>query len=69
MITLTIMILLAMIGAGLRLAWGATKLVFGLILFLICPILLVLAVLGAMKLLWLPVLLVVLFCGRAFAKC
>ena len=50
MLTLSIFVLMAVllasvISVGIRLAWGATKFIFGLGLFWFCPLLFVLAVL------------------------
>ena len=50
MLTLSILILMAVlfvsvISIGIRMAWGATKFIFGLGLFWFCPLLFVLAVL------------------------
>ena len=42
---LLFMLLFSVIGAGIRLAWGATKFIFGLGLFWFCPMLFVIIVL------------------------
>ena len=41
----TVVLLASVISIGIRLAWGATKFIFGLGLFWFCPLLFVLAVL------------------------
>ncbi len=69
MIILMIMILISLIGASLRFAWGLTKFLFGLGLFCICPLLFVLAVLfGAFHAVWLPIVIVGLIFGRGFMR-
>ena len=66
---LTAILLISVIGLGIRLAWGAAKFVFGLGLFWLCPILFVMAVmLGGFAHLWLPILIVGLLFGRGYRR-
>ena len=67
--TLTLILLISVICAGIRLAWGTAKFVFGLGLFWFCPILFVLVVLlGGFSHLWLPILIVGLLFGKGFRR-
>ena len=67
--TLTLILLISVICAGIRLAWGTAKFVFGLALFWFCPILFVLVVLlGGFSHLWLPILIVGLLFGKGFRR-
>ena len=74
MLTLSIMILMVMplasvISIGIRLAWGATKFLFGLGLFWFCPLLFVLAVLfGGFSHTWLLIVIVGLLFGGGFRR-
>ena len=74
MLTLSILILMAVlfvsvISIGIRMAWGATKFIFGLGLFWFCPLLFVLAVLfGLFSHMWLPILIVGLLFGGMFRR-
>ena len=74
MLTLSIMILMVMLLAsvvsiGIRLAWGATKFLFGLGLFWFCPLLFVLAVLfGGFSHTWLLSVTVGLLFGGGFRR-
>lgn len=64
-----IMLLAFVIGTGIRLAWGATKFIFGLGLFWFCPLLFVLAVLfGGFSHTWLLIVIIGLLCGRGFRR-
>lgn len=66
---LMIMLLFGVIKAGIRLAWGTTKFIFGLGLFWFCPLLFVLAVLfGGFSHLWLPIVIVGLLMGRGYRR-
>ena len=66
---LMFMLLLAVISAGIRLAWGITKFVFGLGLFWLCPLLFIVAVLfGAFSHSWLLIVIVGLLLGRGFFR-
>ena len=74
MLTLSILILMAVlfvsvISIGIRMAWGATKFIFGLGLFWFCPLLFVLAVLfGGFSHTWLLIVIVVLLFGGGFRR-
>ena len=74
MLTLSIMILMVMllasvISIGIRLAWGATKFLFGLGLFWFCPLLFVLAVLfGGFTHTWLLIVIVGMLFGSGFRR-
>ena len=74
MLTLSVLILMAMllagvISIGIRLAWGATKFFFGLGLFWFCPLLFVLAVLfGGFSHTWLLIVIVGLLFGGGFRR-
>ena len=74
MLTLSIMILMVMlfvsvISIGIRLAWGATKFLFGLGLFWFCQLLFVLAVLfGGFSHTWLLIVIVGLLFGGGFRR-
>ena len=74
MLTLSILILMAMllagvISIGIRLAWGATKFFFGLGLFWFCPLLFVLAVLfGGFSHTWLLIVIVGLLFSGGFRR-
>ena len=62
-------LLFGVVKAGLKLAWGTTKFIFGLGLFWLCPVLFVLVVLlGGFTHLWLPILVVGLLFGRGFGR-
>ncbi len=66
---LMFMLLLAVISAGIRLAWGITKFIFGLGLFWLCPLLFIVAVLfGAFSHSWLLIVIVGLLLGRGFFR-
>lgn len=66
---LMMMLLYGVIKAGIRLAWGTTKFLFGLGLFWLCPLLFVLVVLlGAFSHLWLPIVIVGLLLGRGYRR-
>ena len=67
--TFMFVLLVGVISAGLRLAWGTAKFVFGLGLFWFCPLLFVLTVLlGGFSHMWLPILIVGLLFGRGFRR-
>lgn len=67
LIMLMVMVLVGIIKLSLSLAWGLTKFIFGLGLFLICPLIFILAVLlGAFSQLWLPILIIGLIFGKGF---
>lgn len=74
MLTLSIMILMVMLFAGvisigIQLAWGAAKFLFGLGLFWFCPLLFVLAVLfGGFSHTWLLIVIVGLLFGGGFRR-
>ena len=74
MLTLSILILMAVlfvsvISIGIRMAWGATKFIFGLGLFWFCPLLFVLAVLfGGFSHTWLLIVIVGLLVGGGFRR-
>ena len=74
MLTLSIFVLMAVllasvISVGIRLAWGATKFIFGLGLFWFCPLLFVLAVVfGFFSHMWLPILIIGLLFGGMFRR-
>ena len=62
-----VMMFAVVVSAGLRLAWGTLKFVFGLGLFWLCPLVFLVAVLlGGFRFLWLPILLVGLLFGRGY---
>lgn len=66
---LMLMLLFGVVKAGLKLAWGTTKFVFGLGLFWLCPLLFVLIVLlGGFTHMWLPIVIVGLLFGRKFRR-
>ena len=66
---LLFMLLIGVIGAGIRLAWGLTKFIFGLGLFWLCPLLFVVIVLlGGFSHMWVPILIVGLLFGRGFRR-
>ena len=66
---LMLMFLFGVVKAGLKLAWGTTKFVFGLGLFWLCPLLFVLIVLlGGFTHMWLPIVIVGLLFGRKFKR-
>ena len=66
---LMLMLLFGVVKAGLKLAWGTTKFVFGLGLFWLCPLLFVLIVLlGGFTHMWLPIVIVGLLFGRKFKR-
>ena len=66
---LMLMLLFSVVKAGLKLAWGTTKFVFGLGLFWLCPLLFVLIVLlGGFTHMWLPIVIVGLLFGSGFRR-
>ena len=66
---LMLMLLFSVVKAGLKLAWGTTKFVFGLGLFWLCPLLFVLIVLlGGFSHMWLPIVIVGLLFGSGFRR-
>ena len=66
---LMMMLLVGVISAGIRLAWGTAKFLFGLGLFWGCPLLFVLIVLfGGFSHMWLPILIVGLLFGSGFRR-
>ena len=65
----TVVLLASVISIGIRLAWGATKFIFGLGLFWFCPLLFVLAVLfGGFSHTWLLIVIVGLLFGSGFRR-
>ena len=65
----TVMLLAGVISFGIRMAWGATKFIFGLGLFWVCPVLFVVIVLlGGFSHLWLPIISFGLLFGRGFRR-
>ena len=66
---LIFLLLVGIINAGLRLAWGTTKFIFGLGLFWLCPVLFVLAVLcGGFSHMWLPIVIIGVLVGRGYRR-
>ena len=66
---LMIMLLVSVISAGIRLAWGATKFLFGLGLFWFCPLLFVVSVLlGGFSHTWLLIVIFGLLFGGGFRR-
>ena len=64
-----LLLLFGIVKTGLRLAWGTTRIVFGLGLFWLCPLLFVLVVLlGGFTHMWLPIVIVGLLFGRGFRR-
>jgi hypothetical protein len=64
-----VMLLTGVIGFGIRMAWGATKFIFGLGLFWVCPVLFILVVLlGGFSHMWLPILIFGLLFGKGFRR-
>ena len=57
----TVMLLAGVISFGIRMAWGATKFIFGLGLFWVC-------LLGGFSHLWLPIIIFGLLFGRGFRR-
>ena len=69
LLLIMIMLLFGVISAGIRLAWGTAKFLFGLGLFWGCPLLFVLLVLvGGFSHMWLPIVLAGLLFGRGFRR-
>ena len=69
MLILMLVLFIVVLTAGLKLAWGLTKLLFGLGLFWFCPLLFILAVLfGGFSHTWLIILIIGLLLGRGFAR-
>ena len=68
-IIVMLMLLAGVVNAGLRLAWGAGKFLFGLGLFCLFPLLFVLAVLlGGFSHVWLPIVILGLLLGRGYRR-
>lgn len=66
---LMIMLLVSVISAGIRLAWGATKFLFGLGLFWFCPLLFAVSVLlGGFSHTWLLIVIFGLLFGGGFRR-
>ena len=66
---LMLLLLFAVVKAGLKLAWGTTKFIFGLGLFWLCPLLFVLIVLlGGFETMWIPIVIVGLLFGGGFFR-
>ena len=66
---LMLMLLFSVVKAGLKLAWGTTRFVFGLGLFWLCPLLFVLIVLlGGFSHMWLLIVIVGLLFGSGFRR-
>ena len=66
---LMLMLLFAVVKAGLKLAWGTTKFMFGLGLFWLCPLLFILTVLlGGFAHMWLPIIIIGLLFGKGFQR-
>ena len=66
---LMVMLLVGVINAGVRLAWGTGKFLLGLGLFWVCPLLFVAAVLlGAFSHMWLPIVIIGLLLGRGYKR-
>ena len=64
-----VMLLISVISAGIRLAWGATKFLFGLGLFWFCPLLFVVSVLlGGFSHTWLLIVIFGLLFGGGFRR-
>ena len=68
-IVLMVMLLIGVVNAGVRLAWGTGKFLFGLGLFWVCPLLFVAAVLlGGFSHMWLPIVILGLLLGRGYKR-
>ena len=66
---LMVMLLVGVINAGVRLAWGTGKFLLGLGLFWVCPLLFIVAVLlGAFSHMWLPIVILSLLLGRGYKR-
>ena len=66
---LMVMLLAGVVNAGLRLAWGTGKFLFGLGLFLVCLLLFVVAILfGAFSHMWLPIVIIGLLLVRGYRR-
>ena len=65
---LVIMLLFSVIRFSIRLAWGMTKLLFGLGLFILCPFLFILAIVTLGAHLLLPLLILGLLFGFGFCR-
>ena len=68
-IILMMMLLIGIVNAGLRLAWGTGKFLFGLGLFWVCPLLFIVVVLlGGFSHMWLPIVILGLLLGRGYRR-
>ena len=68
-IVLMIMLLIGVVHAGIRLAWGMGKFLFGLGLFWVCPLLFIVAVpFGAFSHMWLPIIIPGILMERGYRK-
>ena len=66
---LMLILFFTVLMAGLRLAWGLTKFIFGLGLFWFSPLLFILAILfGGFSHTWLLILIIGLLCGRGYNR-
>lgn len=64
---LFIMLFFGIVKVALKLAWGATKFIFGLGLFFVCPLaFVILAATGLLGNMWIAILIVALICGFNF---
>ncbi|MBR2561452.1 MAG: hypothetical protein IKE31_04800 [Eubacterium sp.] len=64
---LMLFLFLGVLVAGIHLAWGITRFLFGLGLFWLCPLLFVLAVLfGGFSHIWPLILIIGLLCQRGY---
>ena len=69
MMILMLMIVIGVIRIGLKLAWGAVKILFGLGLFAVCPMLLIaLVFLGFYSSGWLTLIVLGWIFGRGFMR-
>ena len=66
---LMMFVFFAVIRFSIWMAWGALKLIFGLGLFWLCPLLfIVLGFLGVLGHGWIPIVLIALLLGRGFSR-
>ncbi|MBQ9062750.1 MAG: hypothetical protein IJ121_08035 [Eubacterium sp.] len=69
MMLLMLMIVIGVVRIGLKLAWGAVKILFGLGLFAVCPMLLIaLVFLGFYSYGWLILIVLSWIFGRGFVR-
>ena len=64
-----ILLLFGLLSTGFRLAWGIVKFIFGIGLFFICPLLIILGIVfGLLLPILVPIAIIAILCGIGFSR-